>query len=334
MEVFGRAADYDTGNDSMVRVVANDVRKRLVQYYSQNKHEEELRIEIPLRSYVASFSFPRTETRQSWPRAFKRILPSWYIWGPLAAFAATLIILIALRPFLFPSAIDRFWAPVLKNSHQILIGVGTPLKSDSLPGGSSAPGSAKMDDAVTSEKYTDVGENDMKAVEELTAFLQGKGKTVVVRPTGAIQSADLQSRPMISLSRFLGNQLALLEPGFRFRFRRDDSRGVRWIEDKKDPSNLSWSVGTMSSSSQVNVDYALITRVWDQENGKWFIGISGLTGMSTRALSHMLIDRTAMATLNASLPKGWDQKNLQIVLEVKLTGGSPQVSRVCTSATW
>src|SRR6266545_2814208 len=32
-DVFGRRADYDTGDDSIVRVKASEVRKRLAQYY-------------------------------------------------------------------------------------------------------------------------------------------------------------------------------------------------------------------------------------------------------------------------------------------------------------
>src|SRR5689334_7080858 len=32
--LFGRAIDYDTASDSIVRVRASDVRRRLVQYYS------------------------------------------------------------------------------------------------------------------------------------------------------------------------------------------------------------------------------------------------------------------------------------------------------------
>lgn len=35
LALFGRKADYETAEDSIVRVRANEVRKRLVQYYAQ-----------------------------------------------------------------------------------------------------------------------------------------------------------------------------------------------------------------------------------------------------------------------------------------------------------
>ena len=38
-EMFGRPVSYDTGSDSVVRVKATDVRKKLAQFYAENKEE-------------------------------------------------------------------------------------------------------------------------------------------------------------------------------------------------------------------------------------------------------------------------------------------------------
>src|ERR1700693_780571 len=46
-EVFGRAANYDTSLDSIVRTSAGEVRKRLAQYYLEPEHEHEIRIVLP-----------------------------------------------------------------------------------------------------------------------------------------------------------------------------------------------------------------------------------------------------------------------------------------------
>lgn len=56
MNVFGRAADYDTGNDPVVRSRAAEVRKRLAQHYVRNDDAQgAIRIEIPSGSYRAVF---------------------------------------------------------------------------------------------------------------------------------------------------------------------------------------------------------------------------------------------------------------------------------------
>ena len=56
-EMFGRPIDYDTGSDSVVRVKATEVRKRLAQYYLETDEKTEVRIELPSGSYVPRFTF-------------------------------------------------------------------------------------------------------------------------------------------------------------------------------------------------------------------------------------------------------------------------------------
>jgi hypothetical protein len=52
MELFGRSASYATGEDAIVRVTANDVRKRLAQHYDKYRTESEFRINLPPGSYI------------------------------------------------------------------------------------------------------------------------------------------------------------------------------------------------------------------------------------------------------------------------------------------
>ena len=54
--VFGRAPDYDTGNDPVVRNRAAELRKRLAQHYMGTRGSKgAIRIEIPTGSYRAIF---------------------------------------------------------------------------------------------------------------------------------------------------------------------------------------------------------------------------------------------------------------------------------------
>ena len=54
MEIFHRRSDYNTSTDAIVRVTANDVRRRLAQFYSRHP-DQPLRISLPLGSYVPDF---------------------------------------------------------------------------------------------------------------------------------------------------------------------------------------------------------------------------------------------------------------------------------------
>jgi hypothetical protein len=73
VELFGRPATYDTGSDAVVRVRANEVRKRLACYYEENRSQSGWRIQLPLRSYVPRFS-PERDAAAAAPATEKSML--------------------------------------------------------------------------------------------------------------------------------------------------------------------------------------------------------------------------------------------------------------------
>lgn len=54
-DLFGRSAAYDTNQDSIVRVTATDVRKRLAEHYSLAGKPVKVRIGLPQGSYIPEF---------------------------------------------------------------------------------------------------------------------------------------------------------------------------------------------------------------------------------------------------------------------------------------
>lgn len=60
-EMFGRPVSYDTGSDSVVRVRASDLRKKLAQFYETAQPSPPVRIELPSGSYVPRFHFQELE---------------------------------------------------------------------------------------------------------------------------------------------------------------------------------------------------------------------------------------------------------------------------------
>ena len=61
VEMFGRPIDYDTGNDSVVRVKASDVRRRLAQYYQSLTTRPPVQIDLPSGSYIPQFHLAPVE---------------------------------------------------------------------------------------------------------------------------------------------------------------------------------------------------------------------------------------------------------------------------------
>ncbi len=67
--LFGRPADYDTGSDSIVRVTANEVRKRLTLFYSQAEAPEPVIFELPVGSYIPEIRLTEAECLAPEPAA-------------------------------------------------------------------------------------------------------------------------------------------------------------------------------------------------------------------------------------------------------------------------
>src|ERR1700736_2822750 len=61
VELFGRAVDYETATDSIVRVRANDVRKRLALYYAGPPFDTQVKIDLIAGGYVPEFHWRKED---------------------------------------------------------------------------------------------------------------------------------------------------------------------------------------------------------------------------------------------------------------------------------
>ncbi len=64
IRVFDRANDYDAGEDAIVRVTANDVRKRIGQFYQESRDTHPIQIDLPRGTYVPEFRIRLTSQRK------------------------------------------------------------------------------------------------------------------------------------------------------------------------------------------------------------------------------------------------------------------------------
>jgi hypothetical protein len=61
IEVFGRPMNYSPGADSVVRMAANEVQKRLAQYYHGSNQNHRVIIRLVPGSYLPEFEFQEAE---------------------------------------------------------------------------------------------------------------------------------------------------------------------------------------------------------------------------------------------------------------------------------
>jgi len=146
IHVFDRPADYDTATDPIVRVTIAEIRKRIAQYYHEEAHDSEMRIELLPGRYEPEFR-PRKEISADHP-----VLGSAHISTnghiaesahgeaqPIAASSArsghkhliryvlgvAAVLLLAAGAGFFwrwahPTALDQFWGPLFSSRQTVV----------------------------------------------------------------------------------------------------------------------------------------------------------------------------------------------------------------------
>lgn len=139
VEVFGRTPSYDSNEDSIVRVTARDVRKRLAQCYLGMGADHPVRIELKTGSYGAEFHWPEPPQPESEEAALPVVAPSA---APARRWRTVTAWCIALPAFFFagwmmkpgtpaaPDILRAFWGPLLQNPGAMLMCMGTPTVYD------------------------------------------------------------------------------------------------------------------------------------------------------------------------------------------------------------
>jgi hypothetical protein len=343
VDVFGRAPDYDTNDDPVVRSAASDIRKRIAQYYHEIRHETELRIDLPPGSYLPEFhlnELQRTETAPPEEEAapVSVVAPVKPAHKSLKAYfalaAVTIVALGALGYFALRTSdpLDRFWSPMLGQSE--ILSVCIPVASSTTqPHAFPAPVDSPLGIPFVSL-------TDSTALIQITHFLDSRRARLNVKllsfsysdmsnPSAAPllpSLGELRTGPLI----FIGNSdwsMRLLAP-LRFHIVGDYGTNLYWIEDRQNTAAKNWNGKIDQPYKDYAQDYAIISRFFDPVTGQTIVSVSGLGLHATTAAAELITNSTYMNQVAPGNSPDWKKSNLQIVISTKIAGqswGPPQV---------
>jgi hypothetical protein len=372
--VFDRRPDYDTNVDPIVRARAAEVRKRLAVYYqSAPEGAVRISIpsgsfraifEWADRSPVQAQPAPQPGPQENHihPESVIQFAPTeiaprkplsparkFLGRGSWVVFAVAAVLLAWAAQHYFASgdqrAFDQFWSPVLGGSKPVLIYIGSnavyelstsyldayyeqhPRSQSEAMGLESyipLPPGTKLDiQDLYPAKDTYVTIGDVAATTKIVAMLVQRDKQFDIRFGSDVAFGDLRENPTILIGAHNNSWTITMTENLRYVF-----DGRNGIVDRTGAQKR-WS-----TNNDFTDDYAIVSRVLNSKTGTSVITAAGIGHAGTRAAAEFLTNPQSVAALVKSLPKGWERRNVQIVLHTTVINQLPSAPDIVATYCW
>jgi hypothetical protein len=365
VEVFGRDPDYDVGIDPIVRRIAGEIRKRLAQYYHEQQNNRRVTIHLLRGSYLPTFEFraevpdftlPHAATVEPLKEAGTTLPPEpaqlprtaslsyrrvnarkWILAAAALLFTAcACCALIWMKTIHSP--LYRVWKPLLDSGEVIMVCL--PIRDD-LPvaedqqrsqaaSNSVSPSSTDSQASAQASSPSTIF-RDVYAGNTITALISTFRKQTSLRPATAIKFRDFRQMPAVLIGGSNNPWVPILLSSLRYSVQYDAESHEAWIRDAQNPSMHEWSTNRARQSTGSSEQYAIVSRVFNQQSGQWVIALSGLEAEGTEAAAELVVDPKYAKLIPAAIT---EKGNFQIVLKTTVIGGEPGPLQVLAVQSW
>ena len=362
MQVFSRDADYDTGQDSIVRVAANDVRKRLTDYYShkvKNAGDSGVRIRLEAGSYLPEFELSEGDAGQAElaphePKGLAagarlsiwRIAVPAFLLGCLAVYFGLSLRgprtsgTVAGSPSQWTPALRKFWTPIAYDRTPVLIAyetryflfagglairdvnANTPSMADRSPSLSAVKKLFPDRQFRETSNYAETG--GTQAVFFITRLLSPTKPAVSAKPFIDVTGDDLKRDHLVFLGKPSGDPTirAALERGVF----QDLGQGRIRVKTPAhgEPSEYVPQFDP-EDPSRWGVKYALISVLSGADTGKRMLILTGAGTDELRALGAYVTSPETVGDLirHVQKPSGELPQFYQVLIKAQLRSESP-----------
>lgn len=355
--VFGRKADYNPGEDNIVRVEIRQLRKRLDDYFSTEGKDEPVIIRIPKGAYVPQFDRREMEVRQvavvvEQPKPQKTPVRPLLFWLQLGIIAALVVACLflwrdnrdkdhrlaaavhtgpersALWPLLFNN--DQPTFVVCADSTLVVaewllhrsISLDEYVSRDPAPATSRLNDTASLADSLAFSRqrwqFTDI--TDVRLVQRLYRLNAEHWDKVTVRSARTAQLQDFKNGNTVLLGSNRSNLWnRLFEPMLNFRFVYDDNSRSAAIQNKK-PGPGEQPMYRAARPGETGESYALVALVPNLRHNGSVLMIAGSTAEGTEAAGEFIMNISSSKPYLDSLMKR--NKNKLPYFEVLLRSGT------------
>jgi hypothetical protein len=345
VEVFGRSPESDLSEDSIVRVGAREVRRRLSQYYtSPEAAGDKIEIELPGGSYIPEFKSLHPVAASPSPLV-RRSRMRFLVAAGIVALAGLCGLWLYLRD---PSraAFDAFWKPFMRSGPPVIVAVAHPIVYHPSPHavhldeerrplvGFAQRAIQVPPDRLNGSDFVPifgqyVGFGDMVAVAELSKYFALQSRPLRMRLASSTEFADLREAPAILIGAYSNRWTLQFTQDLHFRFGRTHEGRPAIID-----SSQSARFWTISGTGDDGSDYILLSRFVKCFSGNPIVIAAGLKQFGTEAAGRVLANPAQLGAVLQGLPENWQGKNMQVVLQARIIGNTPAPPEVVASYLW
>lgn len=310
-QAFGKGRNFDPAADSLVRVQAREIRRRLREYYQNDGKSSRLVLDIPVGHYAPVFT--PTETPPVAVRRTPVLRSAWLVLaGTVVACAALLVAADQERRLLLRTAsaaghstalsasLGGLWNRFLDSDVPTLLVVSNPdvgecTQQQQRQGVSGCP-----------DEYTGMGE--AVAIHLITNVFRGAKQTLIVKPSRIVTADDIKRYNLILVggksvnvwTRRLGPDLSLTLP--------NSPREYQTILDSK--------------TGEVTRDRGIVALRKYPATGRWVLFLWGNHSQGTHAAAEASTDDRFLAQLK--WPSSPYPDSFHVLVGVSVNDGIPQ----------
>lgn len=333
VEVFGKKADFSAAEDSIVRVEARELRRRLREYYQNGGRDSALVLDLPLGGYSPKF-IPGIKDTQ--PKSLLRriaLLPLWarvlalVVTVTLVSFGSWKLVRISrageqgpLGPSLAAGShmrpLSAFWDRFLAAENSTIIVLSNPPVFRFVGGGDPPelrskairlPPSRTMAESLANEiqardgllltpdldQYTGIGE--AMALYAIASTLKIGGGKLIVKQSRTLSADDLKNHNLILLGGSAVN-LWTVKLGQTLDFLGEQGSITNLRPQEGEPARYLISVFDSRTGKLAN-DYAVVAVQRSNATGHWVLLLFGGHSEGTQAAAEAMTDESFLGDL-------------------------------------
>jgi hypothetical protein len=174
-----------------------------------------------------------------------------------------------------------------------------------------------------------VGGGDLVATSRLAAMLTRMRQPFRLKVGNDVSFADLRSGSAILVGY---SYTRWKEISKQMRYFIEVMPGFAGITDNG--ARTEWAIPDLPRDRRTGEDYAIVTRVFHPDTHAMLVEVAGITQYGTDAASDLVTNSELMKEELQRAPVGWQGKNLQLVLRVKVIAGAPSAPKVVARHFW